>query len=82
MLCSDLKGSIGSALLYWSTQLQSVPEGRKLRPLALNLKKVSVIFQEYLTWDIYWYGASQVALVIRNPPANAGDLKNAGLIPG
>ena len=75
-------GSIGSAVLYWSTQLPSLPEGKKFRPLSLNLKKVSVTFQEYLTWDIYWYGASQVALVVRNPPANAGDLKNAGVIPG
>ena len=27
-------------------------------------------------------GASQVALVVRNPPANAGDIRDAGLIPG
>ena len=27
-------------------------------------------------------GASQVALVVKNPPANAGDLRDAGLIPG
>ena len=26
-------------------------------------------------------GASQVALVVRNPPANAGDIRDAGLIP-
>ena len=26
-------------------------------------------------------GASQVALVVRNPPANAGDLRDTGLIP-
>ena len=25
---------------------------------------------------------SQVALVVKNPPANAGDLRDAGLIPG
>jgi len=25
--------------------------------------------------------ASQVALVVKNPPANAGDLRTAGLIP-
>ena len=28
----------------------------------------------------YW--ASQVVLVVRNPPANAGDIRDAGLIPG
>ena len=27
-------------------------------------------------------GASQVALVIKNLPANAGDIRDAGLIPG
>ena len=27
-------------------------------------------------------GASQVALVIKNPPANAGDIRDSGLIPG
>ena len=26
-------------------------------------------------------GASQVALVVKNPPANAGDIKDTGLIP-
>ena len=26
--------------------------------------------------------ASQVVLVVKNPPANAGDVKDAGLIPG
>ena len=26
--------------------------------------------------------ASQVALVVKNPPANAGDIKDAGSIPG
>ena len=27
-------------------------------------------------------GASQVALVVKNPPANAGDVRDAGSIPG
>ena len=27
-------------------------------------------------------GASQVALVVKNPPANAGDIRDVGLIPG
>ena len=30
---------------------------------------------------MYMYGASQVALVIKNPPANAGDLRDVGSIP-
>ena len=28
------------------------------------------------------YGASQVALVVKNPPANAGDIRDVGSIPG
>ena len=27
-------------------------------------------------------GASQVVLLVKNPPANAGDIRDAGLIPG
>ena len=30
---------------------------------------------------MYVYGASQMALVINNPPANAGDLRDVGSIP-
>ena len=28
------------------------------------------------------YGTSQVVLVVKNPPANAGDARDSGLIPG
>ena len=28
------------------------------------------------------YGASQVALVVKNPPANVGDVTDSGSIPG
>ena len=27
-------------------------------------------------------GASQVVLVVKNPPANAGDIRDAGSVPG
>ena len=30
----------------------------------------------------YSFGVSQVALVVKNPPTNAGDVKDEGLIPG
>ena len=33
-------------------------------------------------WCESYQGASQVALVIKNPPANAGDIRNASLIFG
>ena len=29
-----------------------------------------------------WSGASQVVLVVKNPPANAGDMRDTGSIPG
>ena len=29
-----------------------------------------------------WAGASQVTLVVKNPPSNVGDLRDSGLIPG
>ena len=38
------------------------------------------IFFKILFWSIV--GASQVVLVVKNPPANAGDIRDAGLIPG
>ena len=28
------------------------------------------------------FGASQVVLVVKNPPANAGDIRDTGSIPG
>ena len=31
---------------------------------------------------MYIIGVSQVVLVVKNPPANAGDARNVGLIPG
>ena len=31
---------------------------------------------------LHFYGASQVALVVKNPPAKAGDTTDVGLIPG
>ena len=31
---------------------------------------------------VYLYGASYVVLVVKNPPASAGDLRDSGSIPG
>ena len=31
---------------------------------------------------LLFFWVSQVVLVVKNPPANAGDLRDAGLIPG
>ena len=48
------------------------------RPGSIYIFLVSVL-ASYCCWD---KGASQVAVVIKNPPANAGDLRDLGSIPG
>ena len=63
-------------------------EGFSFRPLtcrtlskAFHLVKYLYIYASvYLS--IYVDGAFQVALVVKNPPASAGDVKDAGSIPG
>ena len=44
-----------------------------------NNKQVDSVRLELHCW-IRW--ASQVVLVVKNPPANAGDIRDVGLIPG
>jgi len=39
------------------------------------------MFVKILVWENA-YRASQVALAVKNPPANAGDLSDVGWIPG
>ena len=36
----------------------------------------------FLCGCLRFHEASQVALVVKNPPANAGDISDMGLIPG
>ena len=36
----------------------------------------------YLFLAVMYLGASQVVLVVENPPANVGDIRYAGSIPG
>ena len=38
--------------------------------------RVFIFAYMYVTW------ASQVVLVVKNPPANAGDLRDVGSVPG
>ena len=54
-----------------------MPDGKTLR--YLELKKRHPGRKEALCSR---NGSSQVALVIKNPPANAGDAKGSGSIPG
>ena len=41
-----------------------------------------IYYITYLQYDISAYESSQVVLVAKNPPANAGDIRDVGLIPG
>ena len=44
-----------------------------------------LLFLAYTSWDsihLYIYWAPQVTLVVRNPPANAGNARDVGVTPG
>ena len=58
--------------------------GEKQCPNSLfsSLKMGQVGRGSVIIRNIPYYWASQVALVVKNPPANAGDPRDMGLIPG
>jgi len=43
---------------------------------------LSWVEHNFLESKYSYPGASQVSLVVKNPPANAGDVRDAGSIPG
>ena len=47
----------------------------------ISAQKIIVETQVYFA-VLQESGASQVALVVKNPPANTGDIRNTGSIPG
>ena len=58
------------ALRFMSCLLEGILWGRKA------VRKLS-----YLPWLGLKWGASQLALVVKNLPTNAGDIRDAGSIP-
>ena len=50
----------------------------------VRLEDVVLLVRQWFSWFSRDDGtpASQVALVVKNPPANAGDLRDVGSIPG
>ena len=51
--------------------------------IIVSHRKPSTAEQNILFRNTYVHGgASQVVLVVKNPAANAGDIRDAGLIPG
>ena len=54
---------------------------REARKLHRFVKNFNANFFFFFT-SLQIHGASQVALVVKNPPVNAGDVRDAGSIPG
>ena len=67
--------------ILWLTESQSYPTPKSTYLyIKINCSLVFLIFGKALT--MMYFGASQVVLMVKNPPANAGDIRNLGLIPG
>ena len=65
-----LVGSLGSAPCGNLLEIQNLQALPKMNP-NLQFSKIHMS-----------YGASQVVLMVKNPPANAGDARDLGSIPG
>ena len=46
-----------------------------------TVNRLAHLLPDLFMLDMCLYGASQVALVVKNPPANAGDIRDMGSIP-
>ena len=72
-----------SPKLIWGGSVDVIPEGTirsmHITSLLKDLWYLSTV--HWIKWKLLTITASQVALV-KNPPANAGDIRDAGLIPG
>ena len=55
-----------------------------LNGLKPGMRTLDLYFSQIImaTEEERMVGASQLALVVKNPPANAGDMRNTGSIPG
>jgi len=79
-------------LIYWKLMMPFLGFFFSLVIFAFSKKKgekqgICVLDIRYIytdNWNILWNatGAFQVALEVKNLPANAGDIRDAGLIPG
>ena len=41
-----------------------------------------IVHKKHFLWDVYLHWASQVTLVVKNPPACTGDLRDMDSLPG
>ena len=68
-------------------QLQKLAEltncAREINVLSdIGSSSLTAVFLQEFTGEFEGERASQVALVVKNPPANAGDIRDMGSIPG
>ena len=77
----------------WNNKLRCVDgePGREISLVVLTLKpsslriikkKKKLYYKFKFDWTYYILGASQVVLVVKNPPARARDTRDVGSIPG
>ena len=61
------------------SSIHGIFQARTLEWVGISISRQTCTY--YLFFGRFLAGASQVALVVKNPPANAGDLRDVGLIP-
>ena len=64
------------------TQISKLTGAKKKRVIPWDSMQQITTIAYYLLGPLLGRQASQVALVVKNPPANAGDVRDAGSIPG
>ena len=71
--------------VYWACSSFLGLQALILYLLTIRNGKLSEMFctrlSLFLNWSIVALGVSKVTLVVKNPPANAGDVRDAGSIP-
>ena len=63
----------------WLMALWTMENGTGWCPLPVHSTQHEALVYDKMCWT---YQASQVALVVKNPPANAEDIRDMGSIPG
>ena len=64
------------------TQISKLTGAKKKRVIPWDSMQQIITIAYYLLVPLLGRQACQVALVVKNPPANAGDIRDAGSIPG
>ena len=78
---AKLEGRTERIISWGGSLLRMKWSNKSLLPSVQMLLFLSVFLLLFAPrWPFFW--ASQVALVVKNPPANAGDIRDVGSIPG